>query len=619
MKENSNIIRLYRIAGHKIKNNNKNQEKINIIKKEFLHIIHSYYIDINIKEPKPQKGDYDKSSHLLLTALRQDNLWLSDLIINNYKDELKFGTNDKQVPLLLLSARSHDFNTFKYFYDKYIKFILYSPLANKHFYVEDNSFNINFDLSEPVKDFKRTLLNYSMKNNSPDIYSFLINEFKNDHISLNKSLYQNTILPVNSWFIEQYYNDINNSNTDNIYLGVNVYFQSGLNKYNTKVLKSLLDKELLTEKQISNIIKSTIDYSSIISFNPQTNYRDLIEINNSFGGNKNIMTSVINTLFSKRYEKPLNNKQLSFIKTITDVHMNNKEIIECFMLKEGTPFLKEQAISWKEYEFLVKDRIISLDELVRPLSHIKKNKFLRIDAILNMCNIHHNILSLDKDFDITITDMKDKLFFNKDEFKYIDAGICKSKLSKHAISLLKLIDLNSLNNNHNEFISFYGNKNILNSLYYKSNNNDSLDSITSYLKDISFISPFMLFGGEKEIQRIILNKTINHDNILKELMVIKNITCLKNEGNMNSDYLKLREYFSILINDIIMFSNTLSLSKSSVQYLDKDLSSLFVDSKNNKEKVSFLFDNYDRFFEKHYLNQNITLNNKNIFTAKKRI
>lgn len=619
MKENSNIIRLYRIAGHKIKNNNKNQEKINIIKKEFLHIIHSYYIDINIKEPKPQKGDYDKSSHLLLTALRQDNLWLSDLIINNYKDELKFGTNDKQVPLLLLSARSHDFNTFKYFYDKYIKFILYSPLANKHFYVEDNSFNINFDLSEPVKDFKRTLLNYSMKNNSPDIYSFLINEFKNDHISLNKSLYQNTILPVNSWFIERYYNDINNSNTDNIYLGVNVYFQSGLNKYNTKVLKSLLDKELLTEKQISNIIKSTIDYSSIISFNPQTNYRDLIEINNSFGGNKNIMTSVINTLFSKRYEKPLNNKQLSFIKTITDGHMNNKEIIECFMLKEGTPFLKEQAISWKEYEFLVKDRIISLDELARPLSHIKKNKFLRIDAILNLCNIHHNILSLDKNFEITITDMKDKLFFNKDEFKYIYGGICKSKVSKHATSLLTLMDLNALNNNHNEFISFYGNKNILNSLYYKSNNNDSLDSITSYLKDISFISPFMLFGGEKEIQRIILNKTINHDNILKELMIIKNITYLKNEGNMNSDYLKLKEYFSILINDIIMFSDTLSLSKAAVQYLDNDLNSLFIDSKNNKEKVSFLFDNYDRLFEKHYLNQNITLNNKNAFATKKRI
>lgn len=619
MKDYSNIIRLYRIAGHTIKNNSKNQWKIHIIKNEFLNIMNSYDIDINVKEPQHQKGNYDEQSHLLLTALRHNNLWLSDLIIKNYRDELKFGTNDKQVPLLLLSAKSHEFNTFKYFYDKYIKFILHSPLANKHFYVEDNTFNLNFELSEPVKDFKRTLLHYSMRNNSCDIYDFLINEFEHDHVSLNRSLYQNTILPVSNWFIEQYYNDINNSNTDKIYLGANVYFHSGLNKYNTKVLKSLLDKELLTEKQISNILKSTIDNSSLISFNPRTNYSNLVEINNNFGNNKNIMTSVINTLFSKRYDKPFNNKQLSFIKTITDVHMNNKEIIECCMLKEGTPFIKEQAISWKEYEFLVKDRIIHLDELSRPLSHIKKNKFLRIDAILNLCNIHHNILSLNKDFDITINDMKDKLFFYKDEFKYIDSGICKSKVSKYATPLLKLIDLDSLNNNHNEFISFYGNKNILNSLYYKSNNNDCLDSITSYLKDIAFISPFMLFVGEKELQKTILNKTINHDNILKELMIIKHITHLKNEGNMNSDFLKLKEYFSILINDITTLSDRLSLSKASVQYLDEDLSGLFICSKNNKEKVSFLFDNYDRFFEKHYLNQNITLNNKNIFTAKKRI
>lgn len=619
MKDYSNIIRLYRIAGHTIKNNSKNQGKIHIIKNEFLNIMNSYNIDINVKEPSSQKGNYDEQAHLLLTALRHNNSWLSDIIINNYRDELKFGTNDKQVPLLLLLAKNHEFNTFKYFYDKYINFILYSPLGNKQFYVEDNTFNINFELSEPVKDFKRTLLHYSMRNNSSDVYDFLISEFKNDHISLNRNLYQNTILPVNNWFIGKYYNDINISNADKIYLGPNVYFQSGLNKYNTKVLKSLLDKELLTEKQISNILKLTIDYCSIISFNPRNNYSDLIEINKNFGNNKNIMTSVINTIFSKRYDKSFNNEQLSFIKTITDIHMNNKEMIECFMLNEGTSFFKDQAISWKEYEFLVKDRAISLDELARPLSHIKKNKFLRIDAILNLCNIHHNILSLDKDFEITITDMKDKLFFNKDEFKYIDAGICKSKVSKRAISLLTLMDLNALNNNHNEFISFYGNKNIFNSLYYKSNNNDSLDSITSYLKDISFISPFMLFAGEKQLQKIILNKTINHDNILKELMIIKNITYLKNEGNMNSDFLKLKEYFSILINDITTLSDTLSLSKASVQYLDNDLSSLFIDSKNNKEKVSFLFDNYDRLFEKHYLNQNITLNNKNTFATKKRI
>lgn len=586
------VERLYDIAN---KSNVKREKKKQELLEDFKQVLTNEVKDINI--PSRRTFTFSDNSHLLNVALRRQNNWVSDYILNTHKEELNFKNDVNYMHFLILFAQVGDIQTFiKFFDEDRIKNIF---LDNKHYSFSSKEITLVDGTTVYLRDkkyFYQHLTISAIKNEKNEIFNYLNNLNVLDFAEVKGSFKAESEM----WFIKEQYKIIKNNN-----LSVNV---KNIDKESIKELKYLMENDFYTSKEIGQII-----YNSEKSYNEENRFKLIQLVNEVMPGNKEAIENLLyNFVLCGKLtteENKYNEKDIQFIKYLSDKVISDNKLVNMFFFRQTYKYyydeksqevelVSSQYVNWDNYKILIKDRNMkeALSPLTNELAKKKSSDWISYPSYIKKILLIHPCLNLEKDFNIEIRDV---VFAIK-----IDKNLMGKDIKSN---LLEVVNSDMYYKEHINFL-----RNIKeNPQTYKGipfdekNANNSLGSIKN-------LSPWITSTGHEELQDMILKNIPCEDYLLKEVLYIKHAPINENFSEENILYVK--NYIKEIENNLLSKARNLSLSLLEIDKMDQELTKLVRTIKTNKEFI----EHYDNIFEKYVLGKTLDLESS-IIKNKKRL
>ena len=588
------VERLYDIAN---KSNVKREKKKQELLEDFKQVLTNEVKDINI--PSRRTYTFSDNSHLLNVALRRQNNWVSDYILNTHKEELNFKNDVNYMHFLILFAQLGDIQTFiKFFDEDRIKNIF---LDNKHYSFSSKEITLVDGTTVYLRDkkcFYQHLTISAIKNEKNEIFNYLNNLNVLDFAEVKGSFKAESEM----WFIKEQYKIIKNNN-----LSVNV---KNIDKESIKELKYLMENDFYTSKEIGQII-----YNSEKSYNEENRFKLIQLVNEVMPGNKEAIENLLyNFVLCGKLtteENKYNEKDIQFIKYLSDKVISDDKLVNMFFFRQTYKYyydeksqevelVSSQYVNWDNYKILIKDRNMkeALSPLTNELAKKKSSDWIWISypSYIKKILLIHPCLNLEKDFNIEIRDVVfaikiDKNLMGKDIKSNLLEVVNSDMYYKEHIKFLRKITENPQNYQGIPFD--------------EKNANNSLCSIDN-------LSPWITSTGHEELQDMILKNIPCEDYLLKEVLYIKHAPISENFPEETILYVK--NYIQEIENNLLNKAKKLSLSSKEIDKMDQELAKLVGTIKTNKEFI----EHYDNIFEKYVLGKTLDLESS-IIKNKKRL
>lgn len=586
------VERLYDIAN---KSNVKREKKKQELLEDFKQVLTNEVKDINI--PSRRTFTFSDNSHLLNVALRRQNNWVSDYILNTHKEELNFKNDVNYMHFLILFAQLGDTQTFiKFFDEDRIKNIF---LDNKHYSFSSKEITLVDGTTVYLRDkkcFYQHLTISAIKNEKNEIFNYL-NDFNILDFAEVKGSFK---AESEMWFIKEQYEIIKNNN-----LSVNV---KNIDKECIKELKSLMENGFYTSKEIGQII-----YNSEKSYNEENRFKLIQLVNEVMPGNKEAIENLLyNFVLCGKLtteENKYNEKDIQFIKYLSDKVISDDKLVNIFFFRQTYKYyydekskevelVSSQYVNWDNYKILIKDRNMkeALSPLTNELAKKKSSNWISYPSYIKKILLIHPCLNLEKDFNIEIRDV------------VFEIKIDKNLMGKDIKSnLLEVVNSDMYYKEHINFL-----RNIKeNPQTYKGIPFDE-KNVTNSLRSVRNLSPWILSTGNNQLQDMILKNILSEDYLLKEVLYIKHAPISENFADEQVLYVK--NYIQGIQNDLLHKAKNLSLSFEEINKVDQELKNIVGEIKTNKEFI----EHYDNIFEKYVLAKTLKLDS-NVTKNKKRL
>ena len=589
--KNPHVERLYDIAN---KSNVKREQKKQELLEDFKQVLANEVKDINI--PSRRTFTFSDNSHLLNVALRRQNNWVSDYILNTHKEELNFKNDVNYMHFLILFAQLGDIQTFiKFFDENRIKTIF---LGDKKYSFSSKEITLVDGTTVYLRDkkcFYQHLTISAIKNEKNEIFNYLNNFDVLDFSEVKGSFKAESEM----WFINEQYEIIKNNN-----LSLNV---KNIDKECIKELKSLMENGFYTSKEIGQII-----YNSEKSYNEENGFKLIKIVNEVMPGNKGAIESLLHNfvLCSKltTEENKYSEKDIQFIKYLSDKFISNDKLVNMFFFRKAykhyydetsnnVELVYSQYVNWVNYKILIKDRNMkeALSPLTNELAKKKSSDWISYPSYIKKILLTHPCLNLEEDFNISLRDVvfaikADKNLMTKDIKSNLLEVVNSDMYYKEHIKFLRKITENPQNYQGVPFD--------------EKNANNSLRSIDN-------LSPWITSTGHEELQDMILKNIPCEDYLLKEVLYIKHAPISENFPEETILYVK--NYIQEIENNLLNKAKNLSLSSKEIDKMDQELAKLVGTIKTNKEFI----EHYDNIFEKHVLGKSLNLESNTIKNKKR--
>lgn len=585
------VERLYDIAN---KSNVKREKKKQELLEDFKQVLTNEVKDINI--PSRRTFTFSDNSHILNVALRRQNNWVSDYILNTHKEELNFKNDVNYMHFLILFAQLGDIQTFiKFFDEDRIKNIF---LDNKHYSFSSKEITLVDGTTVYLRDkkcFYQHLTISAIKNENNEIFNYL-NDFNILDFSDVKGSFK---AESEMWFIKEQYEIIKNNN-----LSVNV---KNINKESIKELKYLMENDFYTSKEIGQII-----YNSEKSYNEENRFKLIQIVNEVMPGNKEAIENLLyNFVLCEKLiteENKYNEKDIQFIKYLSDKVISDEKLVNMFFFRKTYKYyydeksqevelVSSQYVNWDNYKILIKDRNMkeALSPLTNELAKKKSSDWISYPSYIKKILLIHPCLNLEKDFNIEIRDVVfaikiDKNLMGKDIKSNLLEVVNSDMYYKEHINFLRKITENP--------------KNYQGIPFDEKNANNSLRSIDN-------LSPWITSTGYEELQEMILKNIPCEDYLLKEILYIKHAPISENFPKETILYVK--NYIQEIEYNLLNKAKNLSLFSTEIDKMDQELAKLVGTIKTNKEFI----EHYDNIFEKYVLGKTLNLESNTIKNKKR--
>lgn len=589
--KNPHVERLYDIAN---KSNVKREKKKQELLEDFKQVLANEVKDINI--PSRRTFTFSDNSHLLNVALRRQNNWISDYILNTHKEELNFKNDVTYMHFLILFAQLGDTQTFiKFFDEDRIKNIF---LDNKNYSFSSKEITLIDGTTVYLRDkkcFYQHLTISAIKNEKNEIFNYLNNLNILDFSEVKGSFKAESEM----WFIKEQYEIINNNN-----LSVNI---KNIDKECIKELKFLMENGFYTSKEIGQII-----YNSEKSYNEENRFKLIKLVNEVMPGNKEAIENLLyNFVLCGKLtteENKYSEKDIEFIKYLSDKFISNDKLVNMFFFRKAyehyydetsnkVELVYSQYVNWVNYKILIKDRDMkeALSPLTEELAKKKSSDWISSPSYIKKILLIHPCLNLEEDFNINLRDVVFAIKTDKD--------LMKKDIKSN---LLEVVNSDMYYKEHINFLrNIAENPEIYKGIVFDEKNaNNSLRSIKN-------LSPWITSTGNKELQDMILKNIPCEDYLLKEVLYIKHAPINENFSEENILYVK--NYIKEIENNLLSKAKNLSLSLLEIDKMDQELAKLVRTIKTNKEFI----EHYDNIFEKHVLGKALDLESSNIKNKKR--
>lgn len=589
--KNPHVERLYDIVN---KSNVKREKKKQELLEDFKQVLANEVKDINI--PSRRTFTFSDNSHLLNVALRRQNNWISDYILNTHKEELNFKNDVTYMHFLILFAQLGDIKTFTKFFNKdRIENIF---LNNKEYNFISKEITLIDGTTVYLRDkkcFYQHLTISAIKNEKNEIFNYLNNLNVLDFSEVKGSFKAESEM----WFIKEQYEIIKNNN-----LSVNI---KNIDKECIKELKFLMENGFYTSKEIGEII-----YNSEKSYKEENRFKLIKIVNEVIPDNKDAIESLLNNfvLCGKltTEENKYSEKDIQFIKYLSDKFISNDKLVNMFFFRKAYRYyydeksqevelVNSQHVNWVNYKLLIKERNMkeALSPLTKELSKKQSSNWISYPYYIKEILLTHPCLNLEEDFNIYIRDV---IFEIKAD---------KNLMTKDIKSnLLEVINADMY---YKEHLTFLRNiieypKKYQGIPFNEKNANNSLSLIDN-------LSPWIIFTGNEELQDMILKNIPCEDYLLKEILYIKHAPIDENFSEENILYVK--NYIKEIENNLLNKAKNLSLSSLEIDKMDIELTKLVRTIKTNKEFI----EHYDNIFEKYVLGKTLDLESSTIKNKKR--
>lgn len=589
--KNPHVERLYDIAN---KSNVKREKKKQELLEDFKQVLANEVKDINI--PSRRTFTFSDNSHLLNVALRRQNNWISDYILNTHKEELNFKNDVTYMHFLILFAQLGDIKTFTKFFNKdRIENIF---LNNKEYNFISKEITLSDGTTVYLRDkkcFYQHLTISAIKNEKNEIFNYLNNLNVLDFLEVKGSFKAESEM----WFIKEQYEIIKNNN-----LSLNI---KNIDKECIKELKCLMENGFYTSKEIGHII-----YNSEKSYNEENRFKLIKIVNEVIPDNKDAIESLLNNfvLCGKltTEENKYSEKDIQFIKYLSDKFISNDKLVNMFFFRKAYRYyydeksqevelVNSQYVNWVNYKLLIKERNMkeALSPLTNELAKKKSSDWISYPSYIKKILLTHPCLNLEEDFNISLRDVvfaikADKNLMTKDIKSNLLEVVNSDMYYKEHINFLRKITGNP--------------KNYQGIPFDEKNANNSLRSIDN-------LSPWITSTGYEELQEMILKNIPCEDYLLKEILYIKHAPISENFPEETILYVK--NYIQEIENNLLNKAKNLSLFSTEINKMDQELAKLVGTIKTNKEFI----EHYDNIFEKYVLGKTLDLESSTIKNKKR--
>lgn len=591
-----NVEKLYDIAN---KSNVKREQKKQELLNEFDEVLTNVVKDINI--PSRRTFTFNDKSHLLNVALSKGNLWVSDFILEKYKEQINFDRIEKLVSFLILYSRTGNAEIFKHFFnDKRLedlnKFIEHN---SKHTFTYDLIF-MDTDKNEGRiknhQDFLQHLTASSILNADRSIYDYLEQKKLLDHHKVAKSWQYTTSL----WFIESNH-EIINKNQD-----LRARIQK-IDEHHLLSLKNLINQSVYTSNQVGSFIArcDDLDYRD-------SKHKEIIKlitlIEKTFRNDKEVIIPSLKDFLNSHsiYKTNSNFEDFDKIKKLSDDYLSIDDLISIYLTKINNNYqfknitevmfdssktdertltlCEDYNVHWDAFNLLIQDRdsidvADALRKNVVPLikeANSRDSWNIRHERYMNHLlesNIH---LSLNKDFDISFG----KIYQGLIRTQRNRTGENQEVVDYDILQLLKKAKNSMYEEQHESFLE---NVSFLDVRGFDENNAEK--TINQYFYRHS---PWIRFYKFPEVQKAVLESMDSHDSIIKELMYMKHSILYSWMVNKKGDIEDLNQYQikSNTETDLLsQYEKEQKMYSFSVQHFD-NLIDLFMSSQNLKLSTS---------------------------------
>lgn len=648
-----NVEKLYDIAN---KSNVKREQKKQELLNEFDEVLTNVVKDINV--PSRRTFTFNEKSHLLNVALSKGNLWVSDFILEKYKEKIDFDCIEKLVSFLILYSRTGNAEIFKHFFnDKRLedinKLIEYNTKHNFSYDIIFMDSDKNEGRIKNHQDFLQHLTASSILNADRSIHDYLEQKNLLDHGKVSRGWQYTTSL----WFIESNHELINK------YPDLSARLQK-IDSPHLLSLKNLINKKVYTNSQVGNFIArcDDLDYRD-------NKHKEVIKllslIEKTFRNNKEAITPSLKNFLSSHgiYKTNANFEDFDTIKKLSDDYLSIDDLVSIYLTKISNNYLFKEMpgsmfdsskdnehkltlcddynIHWDAFNLLIQDRdSLEVADVLRknvvPLlkeANSRDSWNIRYERYMNHLLELNSHLSLNKDFDISFG----KIYQNLIRTQRNRTGEDQEVVDYEILQLLKKAKNSMYEEQHNSFLE--------NASFLDKPGFDEKNAAQTIRQHFSRHSPWIRFYNFPEIQKVVLESMDNHDSIIKELMYMKHATLyswmihkkddMENldqhqvKSNTETDYLSKYkkeqemysfsvQYFDNLI-DIFMSSQDLKLStsKESIFLAEKELCDVVSDLDREKLSNKKYLTLYKIITERYHLNNDS--DELNIAKPKKRL
>lgn len=648
-----NVEKLYDIANKSnVKRGQKKQELLN----EFDEVLTNVVKDINV--PSRRTFTFNDKSHLLNVALSKGNLWVSNFILDKYKEKIDFDSIEKLVSFLILYSRTGNAKIFKHFFnDERLKdinkFIEYN---SKHTFTYDIIF-MDADKNEGRiknhQDFLQHLTASSILNSDRSIYDYLEQKKILDHSKVANSWQYTTSL----WFIESNH-ELINKNPD-----LRASIQK-IDDHHLLSLKNLLNQKVYTSNQVGSFIArcDDLDYrdskhKEIIKF--------ITHIEKTFRNDKEVIKPSLKDFLHSHsiYKTNANFESFDKIKKLSDDYLSINEIIDIYLTRINNNYqfrniaevmfdssktnektltlCDEYNVHWDAFNLLIQNRdsIEVADELrknVVPLlkdANSRDSWNIRYERYINHLLESNSHLSLNKDFDISFG----KIYQSLIRTQRNRTGENQEVVDYEILQLLKKAKNHMYEEQHNSFLE--------NVSFLDTPGFDEHNATQTIRQHFGRHSPWIRFYKFPEVQKAVLESMDSHDSIIKELMYMKHSTLYNwminkkddmedlnqcqiksnTETDLLSQYEKEQKMYSFSVqyfdNLIDLFINSpdlkLSTSKASILLAEKELCDIVSDIDKEQLSSKKYLTLYEIITQRYHLNNDSE--ELNIAKPKKRL
>lgn len=591
--KNPHVERLYDIAN---KSNVKKEQKKKELLEDFKQVLLNEVKDINI--PSRRTFTFSNNSHLLNVALRRQNNWISDYILNNHKEELNFENEVTYMHFLILFAQLGDVKTFTKFFNKEkIKNIFLNNLEYKFLSKEITLTDGTTVYLRDEKSFYQQLTISTIKNEKNEIFNYL-NNFNILDFTDVKGYFK---AESEMWFIKEQPETIKKN-----HLSVNV---KNINKDCIKELKLLMENGFYTSKEIGEII-----YNSEKSHDEENRFKLIKIVNDILPGNKEVIEKLLHSfvLYGNltTEENKYSEKDIKFIKCLSDNIISNDKLVNMFFFQKShksyydnkndeVELVYEGYVNWVNYKILIENR--NMKEALFPLTNklAKKDNtdWISGPSYIKKILLIHPCLNLKEDFNISLGDVVFAIRANKN-------------LMKEEEMKSNLLDVVSSDMYYEEHLNFL--KDIMENPRVYTGTPFDEKNVTNSLRSVRNLSPWILSTGNNQLQDMILKNILSEDYLLKEVLYIKHAPISENFADEQVLYVK--NYIQGIQNDLLHKAKNLSLSFEEINKVDQELKNIVGEIKTNKEFI----EHYDNIFEKYVLAKTLKLDS-NVTKNKKRL